>query len=172
MWNCLKYNFFQINLLPCNESHHLKQVCCLALKVIIFHLKVVACYVSVGFLGVSFLNVHYGSFGHVLFCTFQEYKHLINLSGSPPGHMWTRHSTFLWLHALCMQHTAEALMLKHSLYCNHTVTVLVTLTQAFTWLQSYHCTQIFCIEGSNNLWDPEGTKAYVTAADLIDSDGI
>ena len=44
-------------------------------------LTIVACDVSV-----SFLNVCYVGFGPVFFCTYEECKALINLSGSPQGH--------------------------------------------------------------------------------------
>ena len=56
---------------------------CLALAVTIFCLTIVACYVSV-----SFLNVCYVGFGPVFFCTYEECKALIKLSGSLQGHPW------------------------------------------------------------------------------------
>ena len=83
MWNSPKYNSFHINLLQCYASHLLKQVCCLALAVIIFCLTIVACYVSI-----SFLNACYVGFRPVFFCTYQECKALVNHSGSPQGHPW------------------------------------------------------------------------------------
>ena len=55
---------FHINLLQCYASHRLKQVCCLALAVIIFCLTIVAYYICV-----SFLNACYVGFGPVFFCT-------------------------------------------------------------------------------------------------------
>ena len=59
----------------------MKQVRCLAFAVIVFCLTIVACDVSV-----SFLNACYVGFGPVFFCTYEECKALINLSGSPQGH--------------------------------------------------------------------------------------
>ena len=63
------------------QRHHLKQVHCLALAVIVFCMTIVACNVSV-----SFLNAYYVGFGLVFFCMYEEYKALINLSGFPQGH--------------------------------------------------------------------------------------
>ena len=100
-----------INLLPCYASHRLKQVCCLALEVIIFCLKIVACDVSF-----SFLNACNVGFGPVFFRTYEECKPLINLSGSPQ-----RHPRFDVLATPCSVHVAHG----HS--------------KAFTLLKSYRC---------------------------------
>ena len=63
----------------CKSSLTASPLSCFA--VIIFCLTIVACDVSVGF-----LNACYVGLGPVFFCTYEECKALINLSGSPQGH--------------------------------------------------------------------------------------
>ena len=103
----------EINLLPSYASHCLKQVCCLALAVIIFCLTIVACYV-----GLSCLNGSYVCLGPVFFCTYEECKPFLNLS--PQGH-----SQFNILATRCCVHVTHG----HS-----------THAKAFTLLKSYHST--------------------------------
>ena len=93
----------------------LEAVLCLALAVIIFYLTIVACDVSV-----SSLNACYVGFGPIFFCTFEECKALINLSGSPQGH-----PLFVVLATPCCVHVAHG----HS-----------TRAKAFTLLKLYRCT--------------------------------
>ena len=76
----------------------LEAVLCLALAVIIFY-PIVACDVSV-----SSLNACYVGFGPIFFCTFEECKALINLSGSPQGH-----PLFVVLATPCCVHVAHGL---------------------------------------------------------------
>ena len=86
---------------------------CLALAVTIFCLTIVACYVSV-----SFLNVCYVGFGPVFFCTYEECKALIKLSGSPQGHpLFVILAATYGMHvAHCRSTHAEAFTLL-KLYC-------------------------------------------------------
>ena len=79
--NVRNANSFHIKLLPCYASHCLKQVYYVALHVIIFRLRIVACYVRV-----RFLNACYVGFGPVFFCTYEEYELLINLWSASQGH--------------------------------------------------------------------------------------
>ena len=107
------------------QRHHLKQVHCLALAVIVFCMTIVACNVSV-----SFLNAYYVGFGLVFFCMYEEYKALINLSGFPQGHpQFDILATPCGLHvAHCHSTHAKAFtLLKFYRY---------TRIQAFTLLQS------------------------------------
>ena len=76
---------------------------------------------------VTFLNACYVGFGPVFFCTNEECKPLINLSGSPQGH-----PRFDVLATPCGVHVAHG----HS-----------THAEAFTLLKSYRCNHqgIHCV---------------------------
>ena len=110
--------------------HAMQVIAWLALEVIIFFQTIVVCDISV-----SFLNVCYVCFGPVFFCTYEECKPLINLSGSPQ-----EHPLFDVLATPCCVHVAHShsthaeafTLLKsyshnhegNSLCCNHTVALI------------------------------------------------
>ena len=73
-----------------------------------FCLTIVACYISV-----NFLNTSSVCFGPVFFCTHEEYKPLISLSGSESPEEPQRFDAL----GTCTLHTATALIPKHS-FCS------------------------------------------------------
>ena len=86
-------------------------------EVIIFRLRKVACDFSV-----SFLNACYVGFGAVFFYTCEEFKPLINLSGSPQGYQrrtstWTTDSPFL----ICMHASTRP---QHSCRSVHSAAIV------------------------------------------------